>query len=103
MIATDNEKVAEVAQGFGADVCMTAPECASGTDRVAEVSQQRGWDTDAVVVNVQGDAPLLPPASIDKVAGLLRDFSLYLAQTGKMAGDVLGDSSLVPDHVDQLR
>jgi 3-deoxy-manno-octulosonate cytidylyltransferase (CMP-KDO synthetase) len=74
VIATDNEEVAVVAREFGADICMTSPECASGTDRVAEVCRERGWPSDEVVVNVQGDAPLLPSASIDKVAQLLVDF-----------------------------
>ncbi|MBT8421643.1 MAG: 3-deoxy-manno-octulosonate cytidylyltransferase [Gammaproteobacteria bacterium] len=71
VIATDNEQVATVSRGFGADVCMTGTDCQSGTDRVAEVSATRGWSDGDIVVNVQGDAPLLPPASIGTVAGLL--------------------------------
>ena len=47
---------------------MTRADHASGTDRIAEVAAQFDWDDDAVVVNVQGDAPLLTPASIDQVA-----------------------------------
>jgi 3-deoxy-manno-octulosonate cytidylyltransferase (CMP-KDO synthetase) len=73
VVATDSDEVAEVARGFGADVAMTGNNCASGTDRVAEVSQQRGWSDDAVIINVQGDAPLVAPASIRQVAQLLFD------------------------------
>jgi len=73
VIATDNEQVAEVATTFGADVCMTSAGCQSGTDRVAEVCRARNWGNELPVVNVQGDAPLLPPASIRKVAALLID------------------------------
>ncbi len=71
VVATDSERVAEVARGFGADCAMTSADCRSGTDRVAEVCTQRGWDDSMPVVNVQGDAPLLPPESIASVAALL--------------------------------
>jgi 3-deoxy-manno-octulosonate cytidylyltransferase (CMP-KDO synthetase) len=71
VVATDSDRVAEAAAAFGAEICMTASSCASGTERVAEVCSQRGWAADDVVVNVQGDAPLLPAASINRVAELL--------------------------------
>ena len=71
VVATDSDQVAEVAQGFGAVVCMTSVDCRSGTDRVAEVCERRGWDNQSPVVNVQGDAPLMPPQSIKRVAQLL--------------------------------
>jgi len=71
VVATDNDRVADVAGSFGADVCMTRADCRSGTDRVAEVCIKLGWDNLMPVVNAQGDAPLIPPASIKRVAGLL--------------------------------
>jgi 3-deoxy-manno-octulosonate cytidylyltransferase (CMP-KDO synthetase) len=71
LIATDHEGVAAACRGFGADVCMTAASHESGTDRIAEVAASRGWDEQAVVVNVQGDEPLLPPALVRQVAELL--------------------------------
>jgi len=71
VIATDSTQVADVAGAFGADVCITSADCRSGTDRVAEVCAQRSWDDEHPVVNVQGDAPLMPPASIARVAQLL--------------------------------
>ena len=71
VIATDHQGVADTAATFGADVCMTSPSCQSGTDRVAEVCSLKSWGGDTVVVNVQGDAPLMPAASIQKVAMLL--------------------------------
>ena len=72
IVATDSDRVAEAAASFGADVCMTRTDCRSGTDRVAEVCSKLDWDNMTPVVNVQGDAPLIPPASIRRVAGLLR-------------------------------
>lgn len=73
VVATDNSRVAAAAVAFGADVAMTSAACQSGTDRVAEVCAQRDWGDDLPVVNVQGDAPLLPPGSIRTVAGLLHE------------------------------
>ncbi|MDP6436854.1 MAG: 3-deoxy-manno-octulosonate cytidylyltransferase [Gammaproteobacteria bacterium] len=71
VIATDSKQVASVAEAFGAQVCMTAKDCSTGTDRVAEVCATLGWEPETVVVNVQGDAPLLPSESIRNVAELL--------------------------------
>jgi len=73
IIATDSERVAAAARGFGAEVCMTSARCSSGTERVAEVCSQLHWGPDDVIVNVQGDAPLLPAASINRVAELLAE------------------------------
>lgn len=73
VVATDDQRVADVAERFGASVALTSPSCQSGTDRVAEVCQQRGWQDEIPVVNVQGDAPLIPASSIQRVAALLTD------------------------------
>ena len=71
IIATDDERIATAARNFGAEVAMTARTHISGTDRIAEVSTARGWSDSDIVVNVQGDEPLIPPALIDQVAELL--------------------------------
>lgn len=70
-VATDDERIASAAREFGADVAMTARAHVSGTDRIAEVAMSRGWNDEDIVVNVQGDEPLIPPAVIDQVAKLL--------------------------------
>ena len=70
-IATDDDRIATAARGFGAEVVMTARTHVSGTDRIAEVAATRGWADDDIVVNVQGDEPLIPPLIIDQVAKLL--------------------------------
>lgn len=72
-VATDHAAVAKAVQAHGHRVCMTSPECASGTDRLAEVALQREWPNDAVVVNVQGDEPLIDPALIRATAHALVD------------------------------
>jgi 3-deoxy-manno-octulosonate cytidylyltransferase (CMP-KDO synthetase) len=71
LIATDDDLIVSAAHAFGAEVVMTAARHASGTDRIAEVARVRGWPGESVVVNVQGDEPLMPAALIRQVAALL--------------------------------
>lgn len=68
IIATDDERIRQVAERFGAQVVMTSADHASGTDRLQEVAEYCGWARDHIVVNVQGDEPMMPPAIIDQVA-----------------------------------
>lgn len=68
IVATDDQRIADAAQGFGADVCRTASSHPSGTDRLAEVAQVRNFDARRILVNLQGDEPLVPPALIAQVA-----------------------------------
>jgi len=71
VIATDDPSIVAACQGFGAEVLLTREDHQSGTDRLAEVATQLGLSADAIVVNVQGDEPLIPPAIIDQVAANL--------------------------------
>lgn len=71
LVATDDERVAQAARQFSAAVVMTSANHDSGTDRIAEVGRLRRWAPDVLVVNVQGDEPLLPSALVAQVAGLL--------------------------------
>jgi 3-deoxy-manno-octulosonate cytidylyltransferase (CMP-KDO synthetase) len=73
VIATDDARIVEAAEGFGAEVCLTSAAHASGTDRLAEVIGLLGWPEQTVVVNLQGDEPLLPAALLKRVADALRD------------------------------
>lgn len=73
LVATDHEEIAAAARAHGFRAVMTHPEHASGTDRIAEVAQSEGWDDGEIVVNVQGDEPLIEPALIREVAQSLAD------------------------------
>lgn len=73
VIATDDARIREAAAAFGAEVCMTAATHPSGTDRLQEAVRSLGLADGAIVVNVQGDEPLIPPAVIDQVAANLAD------------------------------
>jgi len=68
VVATDDDRIAEVAESFGARVCMTAESHASGTERIAEAVEALELDSNDIVVGVQGDEPLLPPKVIAKLA-----------------------------------
>jgi 3-deoxy-manno-octulosonate cytidylyltransferase (CMP-KDO synthetase) len=72
VVATDDPRIADAVGGLGIDVCMTEATHQSGTDRLAEVATRLGWDEHAIVVNLQGDEPLAPPAAIRAVVDALR-------------------------------
>jgi 3-deoxy-manno-octulosonate cytidylyltransferase (CMP-KDO synthetase) len=71
VVATDDARIERAAADFGASVCMTSSDHASGTDRIAEVVRRLGWPDDTVVVNLQGDEPLMPPGLLAQVAETL--------------------------------
>jgi 3-deoxy-manno-octulosonate cytidylyltransferase (CMP-KDO synthetase) len=73
IIATDHEPILAAVKQNGFNACMTRADHSSGTDRIAEVAAQQGWTDDTIVVNVQGDEPLIPPALIRAVAQHLSD------------------------------
>ncbi len=72
-VATDHEGVRDAVQAAGGAVVMTRPDHPSGTDRLAEVALVRGWADEDIVVNVQGDEPLIDPVLVAAVAQALAD------------------------------
>ena len=75
IIATDDERIMSVAEAFGAEVCMTRNNHLTGTDRLQEVTSHYGMKDDDVIVNVQGDEPLIPSVIINQVAGNICNFT----------------------------
>lgn len=69
IVATDDERIHRAVRAFGGDVRMTSPQHPSGTDRLAEVAATLGAD---IIVNVQGDEPLIEPSTIDDAVAPLR-------------------------------
>ena len=96
VVATDDDRIREAAEGFGAEVVMTSPACRNGTERCAEAIANMGISPE-IVVNLQGDAPLTPAWFIeDLVAGLRADRDADLATpvlqtSGRMRADLLAD------------
>ena len=72
VIATDDARILEAANAFGAEVLMTSASHQSGSDRICEVVDVLGFDDSECVINVQADEPLIPPEAIDQVAESLR-------------------------------
>lgn len=71
VIATDDQRIVDAVEAFGGRACMTSSDHRSGTDRILEVTRQLQWDEDSIVVNLQGDEPLMPAANINQVAANL--------------------------------
>jgi len=71
VIATDSREIHDAASGFGGDAVMTSPDHESGSDRIAECMDIKGWPDDTLVVNLQGDEPLMPASCLNQAAGLL--------------------------------
>ncbi len=79
VVATDDARIADVVRGAGVEVAMTSPDCATGTDRVAEVAKAAGLGGEEVIINVQGDEPALPPGSLRTLVGLFEDATVQMA------------------------
>ncbi len=79
IVATDDERIAEVVEGFGGTVCMTGEHHQSGTEHIAEVADLCDWGDETIVVNLQGDEPAMPPQLIDQTATLLADADADIA------------------------
>jgi len=81
VIATDDDRVVAAVRAYGLDAMMTRVDHPSGSDRVMEIAEAKGWANDHIVVNVQGDEPLIPPVVIEQVAKLLIDNRNVLVAT----------------------
>ncbi len=79
VVATDDTRIAEAVQGLPVTVCMTDPNHASGTDRLAECARQLNWGEREIVVNLQGDEPFAPPEGIRAVATRLAEAGTEMA------------------------
>jgi 3-deoxy-manno-octulosonate cytidylyltransferase (CMP-KDO synthetase) len=96
VVATDDDRIAVAAESFGARVCMTGDRHRSGTERIAEVCDLLDWADDRIVVNLQGDEPLMPAALIDQCASLLADGS---AEIGTLASPLTGQEDFENPNV----
>ncbi len=79
LIATDDQRIFDAASDFGASAHMTSSHHRSGTERLAEVSETLDWPDDQIVINLQGDEPMMPAALINQCASLLDDSSIGMA------------------------
>lgn len=88
LIASDSERVLEAARAHGIDALLTRDDHPSGTDRLAEVAARLNWSDDTIVVNVQGDEPLIDPGLVSAVAThLARHPDCAIATAAHTIGD----------------
>ncbi len=97
VIATDDERIARRADEFSARVCMTSSSHTSGTDRIAEVIEIMGWKEEEIVVNLQGDEPLMPVSLLDQVSQDLAHHSD--ADTATLAAHLLHPDQVFDPNV----
>ncbi len=97
IVATDDERIFEIVESFGGQVCMTSENHASGTDRLQEVVAKLGYADDEIVVNLQGDEPLMPPEVINQVAQNLAEH--HDADASTLAEEISDPSQLFDENV----
>ena len=83
IVATDAQEVADAVRAVGGEVCMTRADHESGTERLAEVVEKMAFPDDTIIVNVQGDEPMIPPAIIRQVAENLAQRDVAGSQRGR--------------------
>ncbi|MBX2836398.1 MAG: 3-deoxy-manno-octulosonate cytidylyltransferase [Gammaproteobacteria bacterium] len=76
IVATDDEKILQCCEDIGVDAMMTDAAHVSGTDRIAEVAEKLRWNSDTIIVGLQGDEPATEPAHLDRLAQNLRGSSI---------------------------
>jgi 3-deoxy-manno-octulosonate cytidylyltransferase (CMP-KDO synthetase) len=97
IIATDDQRIQQSAQAFGATVAMTSAEHPSGSDRLAEVVAQRGYPADKIIVNLQGDEPMMPASLIRQVADNLQQHTQ--ASVSTLCERITSAADLFDPHV----
>ncbi len=103
LIATPDQEILQAAESFGAKVCLTSDQHESGTDRCAEALSKQKEDYD-VVINVQGDEPLINPSQIDMLASNMSEneeiATLYRGSQDETAAQKPNSVKIVTDHLD---
>ena len=98
IIATDDLRIADAAKAFDAEVCLTSDRHLSGTDRIAEVARRYAWEDETIIVNLQGDEPMMPGTNVHQVATNLYnrpDVSMATLCTALKDEDEIQDRSVV--------
>jgi len=103
IIATDDERIQQAAAGFDAEVCMTSAQHQSGTERIHEVITRLKLANDEIIVNYQGDEPLMPAACLNQVASLLAQGGAEMAtlSTPIVHDEDIFDSNIVKVATDK--
>ncbi len=102
VVATDDERIASAVENFSGEVCLTSNEHSTGTDRIVEVIEKKRWNDERIIVNLQGDEPLMPADNIEQVANNLQRYNCDMATLHKQVSLEQAQSpdlvKLVLDH-----
>ncbi|MBU2881356.1 3-deoxy-manno-octulosonate cytidylyltransferase [Psychrosphaera sp. B3R10] len=94
IVATDDERVKTVVEQFGGEVCLTRKDHDSGTERLAEVVEKYGFDEQTIVINVQGDEPMIPSVNISQLANNLAALDAELVKMATLAEPICSVAEL---------
>ncbi|MCP4076531.1 MAG: 3-deoxy-manno-octulosonate cytidylyltransferase [Gammaproteobacteria bacterium] len=96
IIATDDDRIIESVESFGGECCKTRSDHETGTDRIVEVTGLMGWSDDTIIVNLQGDEPLMPAANLTQVASNLVSSGFEMSTLHK---SIDAQAAIDPDQV----
>lgn len=96
IVATDDQRIFDTVEGFGGRACMTSNQHQTGSDRILEVSQVKQWGDSAIVVNLQGDEPLMPAVNLSQVAENLANSDCDMSTLHKL---ISKEDALNPNQV----
>jgi 3-deoxy-manno-octulosonate cytidylyltransferase (CMP-KDO synthetase) len=96
VVATDDQRIADACESFGATVCMTGDQHRSGSERIAEVCDLMDWHDETIIVNLQGDEPTMPAPLIDQCASLLLSSD---ADIGTLASSIASEKDFLNPNV----
>lgn len=99
IVATDDERVQAAVNAFGGEVCMTKKDHSSGTERLAEVVQKYQFDPETIVINVQGDEPMIPSVNISQLANNLANLDADKVKMATLAEPVCSEVELKNPNV----
>lgn len=92
VVATDDDRILQAVQSIGIKAVMTRADHQSGTERIAEAAELCGWASDDIIVNLQGDEPLIPPEIIRELAGVLA--SQHQAGIATLAANIVDQEEI---------
>lgn len=96
IVATDDQRIFEVVEGFGGHACLTSDQHQTGSDRILEVAGKKQWHDDTIIVNLQGDEPLMPAVNLNQVAEILSSSDCEMSTLYK---EIDEETALNPNQV----
>ncbi len=84
VVATDDQRIFDMVESFGGKACITSSQHTTGSDRILEVAQVKQWNDESIIVNLQGDEPMMPACNLTQVAANLSNSGYEMATLHKV-------------------